>query len=214
MAKDLSQTTWHGVPRREVPWQPTVDEDACIGCELCFVTCGREVFEMASADGRRLKAAVERANNCMVGCSTCAVVCPTQAITFPSRDIVWKVEREHKIFRTVRAEAKEKRGKADTMVARQKAEEQLAGVATRAPVRVAGLFGEKRFLVQLEERIKRRPYDIVNLELHVPTLQGLTEGAPAYMDFEVTSTSQEDVAPFVSELRSLVGENGLVWVER
>ena len=214
MAKDLSQATWHGVPRRDVPWQPTVDEDACIGCELCFVTCGREVYEMTSADGRRLKSTVERPFNCMVGCSTCAVVCPTEAISFPPRDIVWKVEREHKIFRTVRAEARDKRGKADTVAARQKAEAQSSGGATRAPVRVAGLFGEKRFLVQLEERVRGRAYDIVNLELHVPTLQGLVEGAPAYMDFEATSTNQEDVAPFVSELRTLVADDGLVWVER
>ncbi|RJQ40027.1 MAG: 4Fe-4S ferredoxin, partial [Anaerolineaceae bacterium] len=23
---------WHGIPRKEIPWFPTVDTDACIGC--------------------------------------------------------------------------------------------------------------------------------------------------------------------------------------
>jgi len=45
MAKDLTQHTWHGVPRKEIPWFPTVDYDACIGCDLCYLTCGRDVFE-------------------------------------------------------------------------------------------------------------------------------------------------------------------------
>jgi Pyruvate/2-oxoacid:ferredoxin oxidoreductase delta subunit len=46
MAKDLTQQTWHGVPRKEIPWFPTVDYDACIGCGLCYLTCGRDVFEL------------------------------------------------------------------------------------------------------------------------------------------------------------------------
>ncbi len=35
MPKDLSQIKWHGIPRKELPWFPTVDADTCIGCELC-----------------------------------------------------------------------------------------------------------------------------------------------------------------------------------
>ena len=44
MAKGLSTGPWHGVPRREIPWFPTVNPEKCIGCQLCFVTCGREVY--------------------------------------------------------------------------------------------------------------------------------------------------------------------------
>jgi len=214
MAKDLSQTQWHGIPRQDVPWSPVVDTDACIGCELCYVTCGREVYEIALVDDRHRKAIVERPYNCMVGCSTCAVVCPTQAISFPSRDIVWKLEREHKIFKLVHAEAKEKRDKADLMAARQKAEEHISSTSTRIRVRIAGVFGEKRFLAQLEGLIKDRPFDIVNLQLHVPTLRGLLENTPAHMDFDVTSIDQEDVTTFINELRTVVTENNLVWVEQ
>lgn len=43
---DEKQKPWHGIPRAEILWFPTVDADACIGCQLCYVTCGRGVYEM------------------------------------------------------------------------------------------------------------------------------------------------------------------------
>ena len=214
MAKDLSQTQWHGVPRQEIPWFPTVNNDACIGCELCFVTCGREVYEIELTPERRRKARVDRPYNCMVGCSTCAMVCPTEAISFPLRDIVWKVEREHKIFKLVHSEAEEKRTKAGTIAARKQAEHDLGSTQTRLRVRIAGVFGEKRFVAKLEELVKDRPFDIENLQLHVPTLKGLMESTPAYMDFEVVSTLQEAVQPILEDLKALVADNGLVWIEQ
>lgn len=109
MQKNLQQTTWHGVLREEIPWYPTVDSEICNGCELCFVTCGRDVYEIEMKYNKHRKAKVERPYNCMVGCSTCAVVCPMQAISFPPRDVVWDIERKNKIFKTVHTEAKEKR---------------------------------------------------------------------------------------------------------
>jgi ferredoxin len=210
MPKDLSQTKWHGIPRKELPWFPTVDTEKCIGCELCYVTCGREVYEISPGPPR--KARVERAYNCMVGCSTCAVVCPTSAITFPPRDIVWKAEREHTIFAEVRKEAAEKRGKLQAAQAREHAEAELRKVQTRVRIEIAGEFGEKAFLVKLEARVKDLPYDIVNLKLEVPTVKGLLEKTPAYMTFEITSTEQKDVGGFLAEIRELVRQNGLVWV--
>jgi ferredoxin len=47
MAKDLSKQQWHGIPRPEIPWYPSINEASCIGCELCYVTCGREVRKEA-----------------------------------------------------------------------------------------------------------------------------------------------------------------------
>jgi NAD-dependent dihydropyrimidine dehydrogenase PreA subunit len=214
MVKDFSKTSWHGVPRQEIPWYPKVNADACIGCELCYVTCGRDVYEIVLNESNRKKAIVERPNNCMVACSTCAMVCPTEAIAFPSRDIVWNIEREHKVLKTVRAEAKEKHEKIDIMADRHKVEQELSKITSRVPVRIAGSFGEKSFLVKLEKLISDRPYDIVNLTLNVPTIKGLLEHTPAYMDFEVTSITQEDITSFVNELRKLVIENELVWVEK
>ena len=201
------QQTWHGIPRQDIPWHPTVDSDTCIGCTLCYVTCGRSVYDMQNN-----KAVVINPDNCMVGCSTCSTVCPVEAISFPTRDLIWKIEREHKIFKVVRQEAKEKMTKAEALKARASAEDAVAQLTTRVRVEVAGEFGEKRFLVQLEQLIVDQPYDIVNLRLQVPTLQGAMQNTPSFMVFEVTSTEQEDIASFMPKVRALVRDSDLVWV--
>lgn len=202
-----SNPMWHGIPRREIPWFPTVDSDACIGCTLCYLSCGRGVFEM-----RDNVAVAERPYECMVGCSTCATVCPVEAISFPERDLIWKMEREHKIFKIVRQESKEKMAKQQALKARAAAEDTVAKLTTRARLELAGEFGEKRFLIKLGVLIKGRPYDIAYMQLHVPTVKGAMEKAPSFMSFEVTSTEQADIQAFLAELRSLVRENGLVLV--
>jgi NAD-dependent dihydropyrimidine dehydrogenase PreA subunit len=198
---------WHGIPRKEIPWFPTVDADACIGCSLCFVTCGRGVYAMQDRKAEAIKP-----YECMVGCSTCGTVCPTGAIHFPEKTVVQRIEREHKIFKIVQEEAKVKKGKQDALKARAAAEEAVAKLTTRTRFEIAGVFGEKRFLVQLEERIAKNPVDIVNLQLEVPTVKGLAEGAPAFMSFEVASTQQEDIQAFLPEIRELARSNGFVLV--
>jgi ferredoxin len=158
------------------------------------------------------KAVVANPLNCMVGCGTCGTVCPVQAISFPGRDLIWKLEREHKIFSIVRKEFAEKKGKLDTIKARAAAEEAVAKLTTSARMEVAGEFGEKRFLVKLEELVKGRPYDIVNLRLEVPTVKGALEKTPSFMTFDITSTEQEDIDAFLPELRNLIRDNSLVLV--
>jgi NAD-dependent dihydropyrimidine dehydrogenase PreA subunit len=204
MAKD---EMWHGIPRKEIPWFPTVDADTCIGCTLCYTTCGRGVYEMQDN-----KAVPVNAMSCMVGCSTCGTVCPVQAITFPERDLVWKLEREHKIFKIVRQEAKEKMAKQDALKARAAAEDAVAKLTTRVRFEIAGEFGEKRFLVQMEELVTEQPDDFVNLRLEVPTVKGAMEKTPSFMSFEVTSTEQEDIQGFLPAVRDLIRRNGLTLV--
>jgi len=205
--KTAKASFWHGIARESIPWFPTVNQDKCIGCELCFVTCGRGVYEV-----RDHKAHPDRPYDCMVGCTTCANICPTQAITFPDRQLVQKVEREHKILAIVRQEATAKRTKLEAEKARAQAEDTVAAATTRMAFHIAGEFGEKRFLVKLEALIKDRPFDIVNLKLEVPTLKGALEKTPSHMTFEVTSTDQQDVAVLLAEVRQLLRDNQLVLV--
>jgi NAD-dependent dihydropyrimidine dehydrogenase PreA subunit len=204
MTKDQ---TWHGIPREEIPWYPTINAETCIGCGLCFTTCGRNVFNIQDN-----KSIVENALDCMVGCSTCANVCPVDAITFPSRDLVWKLERERKIFKVVRQETNEKKDRLEALKAQAIAEEHISQSTTRTKMEVAGEFGEKQFLVKLEELIRDRPYDFINLRLDVPTVKGALEKTPSFMSFEVTSTEQEDIQTFSSEVRALIANNGLTLV--
>jgi NAD-dependent dihydropyrimidine dehydrogenase PreA subunit len=198
---------WHGILRKDIPWFPVVDAETCIGCTLCYTTCGRGVYEMQDN-----KAVPVNAMSCMVGCSTCGTVCPVEAISFPDRDMIWKLEREHKIFKIVRQEAKEKMAKQDALKARAAAEDAVSKLTTHVRFEVAGEFGEKRFLVQMEELIKGQPDDFVNLRLEVPTVKGALEKTPSFMSFELTSTEQEDIQSFLPEVRELIRRNGLTLV--
>jgi ferredoxin len=150
--------------------------------------------------------------NCAVGCTTCANICPTNAIAFPTLDAVWKLERERQIFRTVKKEAQKKHDRDEALKAREVAQNALEHVSMRAKVEIVGEFGEKRFLVRLEELIENRPFDVVNLRLEVPTVKGAKQKAPSYMTFEVASEQQEDVGDFLGEVRALVHDAGLVYV--
>ena len=158
------------------------------------------------------KSEAARPYECMVGCSTCGTVCPTDAIHFPDKAMVQRTEREHKIFKIVQEEARTKKGKQDALKARAAAEEVVAKLHTRTRIELAGDFGEKRFLVQLEALIATRPVDIVNLQLNVPTVKGARGKAPSFMSFEVTSTQQEDIQAFLPAIRDLIRRNGFILV--
>jgi NAD-dependent dihydropyrimidine dehydrogenase PreA subunit len=202
------QAKWHGIPRRDIPWFPTIDANACINCALCYVTCGRLVFEM---DEEKRKAAVVEPYRCMVGCTTCATICPTEAISFPDRSVVQKIEREHKILKLVREEAKAKKAKVALDKARAKAAQTVSAIAPQVEFEVAGDFGDKRFLMQLYDFVKDRDCDIVQFAMENPTLKGTLGGkAPSYCRFRLVSECYENVGPYVQGIHELIQRNGLV----
>jgi NAD-dependent dihydropyrimidine dehydrogenase PreA subunit len=210
MAKDLSKTLWHGIPRTEIAWYPTIHEEKCIGCELCYVSCGREVFEF---DDTKRKAVVERPYNCMVGCMTCATICPTEAITFPSREMIQAIEKEHKILRIVRQTAKMKKTKKAYEEARAKAEQLLLSVVTQIEIEATGHFGERGIVAKLYEIIKDKPCDILYLTIETPSLKGCwNELAPSYCKFRLVSTDYADVTPYLNEIKQLFKENDIVLI--
>lgn len=87
---------WHGVPREEIEWYPTVVAERCLGCGLCVTSCGRQVYRF---DYDANVPVVDNPLNCMVGCSTCATICPRDAIEFPSRGYLQQLIRERKLVR-------------------------------------------------------------------------------------------------------------------
>ncbi len=85
--------SWHGVPRKSIEWYPIVDEDKCIGCKMCFATCGKKVYRMADD-----KSKVISPYSCVVGCQTCMNLCLSDAITFPDADLVRELIKKYDIL--------------------------------------------------------------------------------------------------------------------
>lgn len=91
---------WHGIPRENIKWHPTVDESKCIGCGRCATGCGRKVYGF---DYEKKKPVVLRPNNCMVACVTCANTCLRDAISFPpAEDIREMIRKEKLLSRTMK----------------------------------------------------------------------------------------------------------------
>ncbi|RIK28735.1 MAG: ferredoxin [Chloroflexi bacterium] len=87
---------WHGIPRDEIAWYPTVVADRCIGCGMCVTSCGRQVYAF---DYEQNVAVVEHPLQCMVGCTTCATLCRRDAIEFPSQGYIRHLIRVQKLER-------------------------------------------------------------------------------------------------------------------
>ena len=98
--------SWHGIPRTEIVWHPTVVDERCVGCGLCVISCGRGVY---AYDYGRAKAAVAKPAMCMVGCTTCATLCLHDAIDFPSQGYVRQLIRDHRLLRRAKDKVREMR---------------------------------------------------------------------------------------------------------
>lgn len=82
---------WHGIPRDEIKWYPTIDRDTCAACLTCVNFCKQGVY--AVKDGRPV---VNHPENCVVGCRGCDGVCPMGAITHPSDEYLQELEKQKK----------------------------------------------------------------------------------------------------------------------
>ncbi|HOL21654.1 MAG TPA: 4Fe-4S binding protein [bacterium] len=96
---------WKGIPREEIEWAPIIDENKCVGCGMCFTTCGRDVFDY---DKDKKKAIVARPLQCMVGCTSCEVWCVFDAISFPDKKRVRDFIKNKKILHEVHKELEKK----------------------------------------------------------------------------------------------------------
>ena len=99
---------WKGIPREEITWHPTIDENKCTGCGMCVTSCGRNVFDY---DWERRKAVVARPLQCMVGCTSCQVWCVYDAISFPDPQYVKDLIKERKILVLAKKQLEERKNK-------------------------------------------------------------------------------------------------------
>ncbi len=72
-----------GIPRRNIPWFPTIDPDLCSGCGECTDVCPNDVFAPNDTAG---KTAVANPYNCVVLCDKCVSFCQSGALSFPDKE--------------------------------------------------------------------------------------------------------------------------------
>ena len=95
MSTTTNNGNWHGVPRQEIEWSPTVITDRCVGCGLCTTSCGRGVYAFDYAANRPVVAMPQM---CMVGCTTCATICTQDAIEFPTQGYIRQIIKKNKLL--------------------------------------------------------------------------------------------------------------------
>lgn len=112
------QSPWHGLPRQEIEWYPTLIADRCVGCGMCVTSCGRQVYAF---DYEANQPVVANPFNCMVGCTTCATVCTRDALEFPSRGYIRQIVRDRKLLRQTKDELLARREKYDVALGKTNA---------------------------------------------------------------------------------------------
>jgi NAD-dependent dihydropyrimidine dehydrogenase PreA subunit len=86
----MSEETFHGIPRKEMPWYPTIHYEKCVSCDKCVDFCHMQTFGFEEKDGNK-KTVVKNLNSCVVFCRGCEDICPAGAITHPSEEETRKI---------------------------------------------------------------------------------------------------------------------------
>jgi len=77
-----------GIPRRLIPWFPSIAEEKCNGCSICVKACKHEVYAL---DKTKKKALVASPYSCEVFCQSCQFQCSLEAISFPQKTEVKEI---------------------------------------------------------------------------------------------------------------------------
>ncbi|NHJ38644.1 MAG: ferredoxin family protein [Asgard group archaeon] len=91
---DSDTATFMGVPRKIIPWWPTIDYDKCNYCMECDKFCPHKVFKKQEEQDKKL--IVENPNNCVVFCRACAKLCEPDALAFPDKKEITQLIKDHR----------------------------------------------------------------------------------------------------------------------
>lgn len=87
---------YHGIPREEIPWFPTIDYEKCTSCGVCAEFCKRGVYTMDDAPK------VTDPYRCVVSCTGCKGQCKEGAISFPTlielREVMKELRKKYGIL--------------------------------------------------------------------------------------------------------------------
>lgn len=94
----MSEETYMGVSRKEIPWAPKIDYAKCDLCSSdpqCLKFCPHNVYGI-ECDPKKL--IVKNPDNCVVFCRSCSRVCTPGALIFPSKPEVLRIIRAKRGF--------------------------------------------------------------------------------------------------------------------
>ena len=80
----MAAEKFQGVPRRVIPWDPTINYEKCISCEKCVEYCKHGVYCFDEKQEKSVPL-VKNPDNCIVYCNVCDSICPSGAISHPSK---------------------------------------------------------------------------------------------------------------------------------
>jgi NAD-dependent dihydropyrimidine dehydrogenase PreA subunit len=80
-----------GIPRKLIPWFPTIDDEMCSNCRLCIKACSHGTYTFSD---NLDKVIVANPYNCLVYCESCRFQCPVGAISFPDRKTIKLIFKE------------------------------------------------------------------------------------------------------------------------
>jgi len=82
MAEPVTYKDYLGIPRKLIPWYPTIDEELCTNCGLCVEACKHGAYAFCENSSRVI---VADPYACEVYCESCRFQCAVGAIGFPDR---------------------------------------------------------------------------------------------------------------------------------
>lgn len=82
-----------GIPRKEIPWYPTIDQELCTSCGVCVNACKHGTYEFSDDQ----KVFVANPYLCEVFCENCKFQCPADAISFPNRNEFKSIIKELRV---------------------------------------------------------------------------------------------------------------------
>jgi NAD-dependent dihydropyrimidine dehydrogenase PreA subunit len=98
----MPEETWHGIPRSQIHWYPTIDYEKCVTCGKCVEYCTLGAFEFEEENGKK-RPIVKNPNNCVVLCTGCDGVCPSGAIKHQckkeTREEIKRLRKEYPVQR-------------------------------------------------------------------------------------------------------------------
>jgi NAD-dependent dihydropyrimidine dehydrogenase PreA subunit len=86
----MSEETYEGIPRSQIPWAPKINYKKCVSCGKCVDFCHMKAFGFKESNCAK-KIVVKNLDACIVFCRGSEDICYSGAISHPSEEETQKI---------------------------------------------------------------------------------------------------------------------------